>query len=48
MITRRAKSFVIINGELHKRIITGVFQRCVNLEEGRNILLDIHSGDCGH
>ena len=48
MITRRAKSFVIINGELHKRSITGVFQCCVTLEEGRNILLDIHSGDCGH
>src|SRR4051794_4880414 len=48
MITRRCKSFVIIDGELHKRSVTGVFQHCVQPAEGRKILHDIHSGDCGH
>src|SRR3954462_5353332 len=47
-IVRRSKSFVLINGELHRRSPTDVFQRCVSLEEGREILNEIHSGDCGH
>src|SRR3954462_2754539 len=48
MIQRCSKSFTIINNELYKRSATGVFQRCVQPEEGRKILLDIHAGDCGH
>src|SRR3954466_2311413 len=48
MIARRCKSFTIIDGELHKCSVTGVFQRCVQPAEGRKILHDIHSGDCGH
>src|SRR3954470_13812277 len=47
-IIRRSKSFTIINGELHRRSPTDVFQRCVSPEEGRAILNEIHSGDCGH
>ncbi|XP_071680454.1 uncharacterized protein [Lolium perenne] len=47
MIMRRCKSFTIINQELYKRSISGVFQRCVTTEEGRQILRDIHAGDCG-
>src|SRR3954465_9792029 len=47
-IVRRSKSFVIINGELHRLSPTQVFQRCVSPEEGRTILNEIHSGDCGH
>ena len=46
-IVRRSKSFVIINGELHRLNPTQVFQRCVSPEEGRTILNEIHSGDCG-
>src|SRR4051812_31777438 len=48
MIARRYKSFVIINGEIHKRSVTGVFQLRVQPAEGRKSLQDIHSGDCGH
>nr|XP_051201853.1 uncharacterized protein LOC127315400 [Lolium perenne] len=47
-IVRRCKSFTIINNELYKRSVSGVFQRCVDTTEGRNILRDIHAGDCGH
>ena len=47
-IVRRAKSFTIINNELYKRSVSGVFQRCVSLEEGCKILYDIHAADCGH
>ncbi|XP_051190119.1 uncharacterized protein [Lolium perenne] len=48
MILRRCKTFTIINNELYKHIISGLFQRCVTAEEGRQILRDIHAGDCGH
>ncbi|XP_051197411.1 uncharacterized protein [Lolium perenne] len=48
MIVRRCKSFTIINQELYKRNISGVFQRCVTVEEGCKIPRDIHAGDCGH
>ena len=47
-VQRRAKSYTIINKELYKRSITGVLQRCVDLEQGKEILLDIHQGECGH
>ena len=47
-IFRRSKSFMIINVELHWRSPTDVFQRCVSPEEGKAILNEIHSGDCGH
>nr|XP_051190491.1 uncharacterized protein LOC127303828 [Lolium perenne] len=47
-IVRRCKSFTIINNELYKCSVSGVFQRCVGADEGRKILRDIHAGDCGH
>lgn len=47
-IIRRSKSMLIVNGELHRRSVTGVFQRCVSPDEGREILQEIHAGDCGH
>ena len=47
-IIRRSKSMTIINGELHHCSVTGVFQHCVSPEEGREILREIHEGDCGH
>ena len=47
-IVRRCKSFTIINNELYKRSVSGVFQRCVSQDEGQKILYDIHASDCGH
>jgi hypothetical protein len=44
----RAKSYTTINGEMYKRSVTGVLQRCVEPEEGREILREIHQGKCGH
>ena len=45
---RRAKAYTIIDGQLYKRSTSGIFQRCVSPEEGRQILQEIHSGECGH
>jgi hypothetical protein len=40
-ITPRSKAFVMLQGKLYKKSITGILQRCA-------ILKDIHSGLCGH
>jgi hypothetical protein len=37
-----------MNGQLYRESVTGVAQRCIDPEEGRLILEEIHSGDCGH
>jgi hypothetical protein len=47
-ITRRSKAFVMLQGKLYKKSITGVLQRCVTPQEGQVILKDIHGGVCGH
>ena len=47
-IIRRSKSFTVINGELYKRSISGILQRCVDPVDGQAILLDIHARICGH
>ncbi|KAK1680790.1 hypothetical protein QYE76_041638 [Lolium multiflorum] len=45
-IQRRSKAYTIINGEAYKRSVTGVLQRCVEPEEGREMLEEIHRGEC--
>jgi hypothetical protein len=47
-ITRRSKAFVVLQGKLYKKSITGVLQRCITPQEGQVILKDIHGGVCGH
>ena len=37
-IIRRSKSMTIINGELHRYIVTGAIQHCVSPQEGCEIL----------
>ena len=47
-IVRRSLGYAVIDGELYKRSVSGVYQRCVSSVEGRQILQEIHAGDCGH
>jgi hypothetical protein len=47
-IVRQSKAFVILQGKLYKKSITGVLQRCVTPQEGQIILKDIHAGVYGH
>ncbi|XP_071674798.1 uncharacterized protein [Lolium perenne] len=47
-VIRRSKAFTVVKGELYKRSISGVLQRCVTPEEGRIILKDVQEGICGH
>ena len=45
---RPAKSHILVSGELFKRSHTGILQRCIPIEQGRQLLIDIHAGVCGH
>jgi hypothetical protein len=47
-IVRCCKFFTINNNELYKHSTAGVYLRCISPDEGRQILIEIHSGDCGH
>jgi hypothetical protein len=47
-ITQRSKAFVVLQGKLYKKSITGILQRCVMPQEGQVILKDIHAEVCGH
>jgi hypothetical protein len=40
--------YTIINSELYKRSMSGIFQKCVKPEEGQELLKEIHQGECGH
>jgi hypothetical protein len=43
-LQRRAQAYTIINSELYKGSVSGVFQKCVELEEGKELLREIHQG----
>jgi hypothetical protein len=47
-LQRRAQAYTIINSELYKRSVFGIFQKCVKPEEGKELLKEIHQGECGH
>jgi hypothetical protein len=47
-IQRRAGAYTIINSELYKRSVSGIFQKCIKPEEGIELLREIHQGECGH
>ena len=44
----RAKSFVVIEGELYRQGHTRILQRCIPIEQGKSLLSDIPNGVCGH
>jgi hypothetical protein len=43
-LTRGAKGYLIHNDKLYHRSTLGVLQRCIPLEEGKALLLDVHEG----
>jgi ribonuclease HI len=47
-IQHRAGAYTIINSELYKRSVSGIFQKCIESEEGTELLREIHQGECGH
>ncbi|XP_044374640.1 uncharacterized protein, partial [Triticum aestivum] len=47
-VQHRVAAYTIVNRELVRHSVTGVFQRCVEPKKGMSILRDIHQGECGH
>ena len=47
-IARQAKSYCLHEGDLYRKRPNGVALKCVPPEEGRQLIKDIHSGECGH
>ena len=47
-IIRRSKGFVLVGDKLYKRSASGILMKCVTLEEGKDILREIHEGICGN
>jgi ribonuclease HI len=49
-IARRAKTFAVIDGELYKHSPseTGILMKCIPIAQGKELLLEIHAGICGH
>ena len=42
--------FIVINDELYKRSPseTGILMKCIPIAQGKELLLEIHVGICGH
>ena len=47
-LMHRTKSFVVIEGELYRRSHTRILQCCIPIEQGKQLLSDIHGGVYGH
>jgi hypothetical protein len=48
-ILRRSKGYVLVRGNLYKRgSVSGILIKCVRMEEGKEILQEIHEGVCGN
>ena len=47
-LARRAKPFAIVDGELYRWSHTGILQRYIPIEQGKQLMSDIHGGVCSH
>jgi hypothetical protein len=46
-IVRLAKRYAVVEGDLYRRGANGILMRCITQEEGRELLMEIHGGECG-
>ena len=46
-IARRARRSALVDGDLYRRGANGIFLKCISQEEGRDLLADVHGGECG-
>jgi ribonuclease HI len=45
-IVRLAKRYTLVEGDLYRRATNGILMRCITQEEGRELLTEIHGGEC--
>jgi hypothetical protein len=46
-IVRLAKRYTLVEGNLYRRGANDILMRCITQEEGRELLTEIHGGECG-
>jgi hypothetical protein len=47
-ITRRSANYVVIGSDLYKKVAsTGILMKCILRSEGLQLVVEIHSGECG-
>jgi hypothetical protein len=46
-IMRLAKRYTMVEGGLYRRGANDILMRCITQEEGRELLTEIHGGECG-
>jgi hypothetical protein len=46
-IVRLAKRYAVVEGDLYRRGANSILMRCITQEEGRELLTEIHGGECG-
>jgi hypothetical protein len=44
---REIKDYTVISGDLYRRLPGGVLARCINMEEAKKKLLEVHEKTCG-
>ena len=47
-MARQATTYCIQDGELYRKRPNDVTLCCISNDQGRELLIDIHGGDCGH
>ena len=47
-LSRRAKSFILVEGKLYTQSHTRILQLCIPIEQGKLLLSEIHGGVYGH
>ena len=47
-VARQATAYCIQDGELYRKRPNGMSLCCISREQGKELLADIHGGDCGH
>ena len=47
-VAQQATAYSVKDGELYRRRPNDVSLRCIPREQGKELLADIHGGDCGH
>jgi hypothetical protein len=46
-IVRLAERYTTVEGDLYRRGANGILMRCITQEEGYELLMEIHGGECG-
>jgi hypothetical protein len=44
---RLAKRYMVVEGDLYRRGANDIHMWCITREEGRELLTEIHGGECG-